>query len=64
MKKVFDLTQKQNFDELTPDQKEFTAKMIMKEVEKYAQEHNVSPEVAYEFYRKGMLGSDRIIGQV
>ena len=51
-----------SFNELTLDQKEFTAKMIMNEVEKYAKEHNVSPEVAYEFYQRGMLGSDRTIG--
>ena len=62
MKKVFDYTKQRDFNELSPEQQQFTAKMIMKEVEKYAKEHNVSPEVAYEFYRKGMLGSDRPTG--
>lgn len=62
MSKVFDYTKQSQMEQLDPDQREFTAKMIVNEVEKYAKEHNVSPETAYEFYRRGMLGSDRTIG--
>lgn len=59
MKKVFDYTKKKEMEQLDEGQQRFTAKMIVKEVERYAKEHNVSPETAYEFYRRGMLGSDR-----
>lgn len=32
---------------MAPDQRCFTAKMIMKEVEKIAKDHNISEEEAY-----------------
>ena len=61
-KKVFDYTRKNEFNQLGNDQQEFMARMMVREVEKYAIEHDVSPETVYELYRKGMLGSDRQLG--
>lgn len=44
---------KKHFDELNDDQRTFTAKRIMKDVERIAKELNISEQTAYEFYIKG-----------
>ena len=62
MKRVFEYTRKAEFEKLNSDQQRFTAKMIVKEVEKYAKEHDIPPELVYEFYCKGLFGSDRFMG--
>ncbi len=59
--KTFELLKKQNFANLSPDQQQFTAKMIMREVEKIAREKNISPEEAYYWYSKGLFDGDREI---
>ena len=62
MRRVYDYTKKNNMKKMTPIQREFMAKMIVKEVEKYAREHDVSAETVYELYSRGMLGADRKLG--
>lgn len=62
MKKVFEYTKKTAMEELSPDQREFMARMMVHEIQKYAMEHDVSEEAVYELYQRGMLGSDRAIG--
>ena len=57
--KAFELTRKQNMEEMSSDQRQFTAKMIVREVQKIAKEHNVSEEEAYWGYTHGLYGSDR-----
>lgn len=59
--KAFELTRKQNMQAMSPDQQRFTAKMIVKEVEKIAKEHNISEEEAYWGYTHGLYGADREI---
>ncbi len=61
--KAFDLSKKSNMKAMAPDQRCFTAKMIMKEVEKIAKDHNISEEEAYWGYTHGLYGSDREIGE-
>lgn len=61
--KVFEYTQKGNMNDLTSSQQKFTAKMIVKEVQKIAREHNISEEEAYLAYSHGLYGSDREINQ-
>lgn len=57
--KAFELTRKQNMEEMSSDQRQFTAKMIVREVQKIAKEHNISEEEAYWGYTHGLYGSDR-----
>lgn len=57
--KMFEYMRKGNFKELSPDQQRFVAARIMKDVNDYAAEHNISPEKAYEMYSLGLIGSDR-----
>ena len=57
--KAFELTRKQNMEELSSDQRQFTAKMIVREVQKIAKEHNISEEEAYWGYTHGLYGADR-----
>lgn len=57
--KAFELTRKQNMEEMSSDQRQFTAKMIVREVQKNAKEHNISEEEAYWGYTHGLYGSDR-----
>ena len=38
---VFEYGKKSNMNELSPDQQRFTAKMIVKEVQRIAKEHNI-----------------------
>jgi len=57
--KAFELTRKQNMEEMLSDQRQFTAKMIVREVQKIAKEHNISEEEAYWGYTHGLYGSDR-----
>lgn len=60
--KAFELARRQNMQSMSPDQQRFTAKMIVKEVEKIAKEHNISEEQAYWGYTHGLYGADREIG--
>ena len=62
MSKVFEFAKKKKMEELPPQQREFMAKMMVKEVQKYALTHDVSEETVFELYSKGMLGSDRSLG--
>lgn len=59
--RVFDYTKKCNMNDLTSSQQRFTAKMIVKEVQKIAKEQNISEEKAYLAYAHGLYGSDREI---
>ena len=51
---VFEYGKKSNMNELSPDQQRFTAKMIVKEVQRIAKEHNISEETAYWGYMHGV----------
>ena len=57
--KAFELTRKQNMEEMSSNQRQFTAKMIVREVQKIAKEHNISEEEAYWGYTHGLYGADR-----
>lgn len=46
-------------EEMSSDQRQFTAKMIVREVQKIAKEHNISEEEAYWGYTHGLYGADR-----
>ncbi len=59
--KVFEYGQKKNMEELSPVQQKFTAKMIVKEVQRIAKEHGISEETAYWGYMHGLYGGDREI---
>lgn len=59
--KAFELTQKKNMQAMSPTQRQFTAKMIVREVQKIAKEHNISEEEAYWGYTHGLYGADRDI---
>ena len=61
--KVFELCKKSNMKDMDPDQQLFTAKMIVREVQKIAREKNISEEEAYYWYSKGLFGGDREIGE-
>lgn len=52
--KMYEYTKKKNFDELSPEQKIFTAKVIMNDVKKIAKEKGISEKDAYEAYSKGL----------
>lgn len=57
--KAFELTRKKKLEELSSDQRQFTAKMIVREVQKIAKEHNISEKEAYWGYMHGLYGADR-----
>lgn len=57
--KAFNYTQKGNMNDLEATQQRFTAKLIIKEVQKIAKEHNISEEDAYLAYTHGLYGADR-----
>ncbi|MDD3414236.1 MAG: hypothetical protein PHY47_09565 [Lachnospiraceae bacterium] len=57
--KAFNYTQKGNMSDLAAPQQHFTAKMIIKEVQKIAKEQNISEEDAYWAYTHGLYGADR-----
>lgn len=57
--KAFELTRKKKLEELSSDQRQFTAKMIVREVQKIAKEHNISEKEAYWWYTHGLYGADR-----
>lgn len=59
--KAFELTKKKNMAAMSPTQQQFTAKMIVREVQKIAKEHNISEEEAYWGYTHGLYGADRDI---
>lgn len=61
MTRMFELTMESKFDRLTPDQKVFFAKKIIREVNQLAQEKNITNEEAYDLYNKGLYGADRQI---
>lgn len=56
--KMYEYTRKRNFNELSIDQKVFTAKVIMREVKKIAEEKGISEKDAYEAYSKGLYDKD------
>lgn len=60
--KAFDLSKESCMKAMTPEQQQFAAKMIMKEVEKIAKRNNISEEAAYWWYTHGLYGADREIG--
>lgn len=62
MKRVYDYTKKSVMKQLPLTQQEFMARMMVREVEKYAKEHDVSAETVYQLYSKGMFGADRQLG--
>ena len=57
--KAFELTRKKKLEELSSDQRQFTAKMIVREVQKIAKEHNISEKEAYWGYTHGLYGAER-----
>lgn len=57
--KAFELTRKKKLEELSSDQRQFTAKMIVREIQKIAKEHNISEKEAYWGYTHGLYGADR-----
>ena len=57
--KAFELTRKKKLEELSSDQRQFTAKMIVREVQKIAKEHNISEKEAYWGNTHGLYGADR-----
>ena len=57
--RAFQYAQKGNMDDLTNSQQKFTAKMIVREVQKIAKEHDISEEDAYWAYTHGLYGADR-----
>lgn len=59
--KAFELTKKNSMSKMSESQQQFTAKMIMREVQKIAKEKNISEEDAYWGYMHGLYGSDRKI---
>lgn len=60
--KAFEIAQRENFNNLSPEQQSFFSKMIMKEVKKIAKENNISEERAYWGYVHGLYGADREMG--
>lgn len=59
---MYEYTKKKKFDELSMEQKEFIAKVIMNDVKQIAQEKNIPEQLAYDLYSKGLFGSDRTVG--
>ena len=49
-------------ENLTPIQQKFVAKMIVKEVQRIAEEHHISEETAYWAYMHGLYDGDRELG--
>ena len=47
---------------MSSDQRQFTDKMIVREVQKIAKEHNISEKEAYWGYMHGLYGADRDVG--
>lgn len=46
---------RKNFNELTEEQRIFTAKRIVKDIERIAKKKNISEETAYDFYINGSV---------
>ncbi len=57
--RVFEYGKKSNMNELSSDQQRFTAKMIVKDVQRIAKKHNISEEAAYWGYMHGLYDGDR-----
>lgn len=51
--RVFELTEKKNINKMSAVQQQFTAKMVVREVQKIAKEKNISEEEAYWGYTHG-----------
>ena len=60
--RAFEYGMKMNMENLTPIQQKFVAKMIVKEVQCIAKEHNISEETAYWAYMHGLYDGDRELG--
>ena len=58
-KKAFEYARKDVMKELSGDQQKFTARMILSEVKRIAEEHGISEEKAYWGYTHGLYGGDR-----
>lgn len=57
--RVFEYGKQKNMAGLSPMQQKFTAKMIVKEVQRIAKEYHISEETAYWGYMHGLYGGDR-----
>lgn len=60
--KAFEYTKRENMEKLDDDTRKFVAKMIVREVKRIAEEHNISEEAAYWGYAHGLYGADRDMG--
>lgn len=57
--RAFELTDKRKMEDLDPERRIFAAKMILREVDRIAEEKGIAPEEAYECWRRGLYGGDR-----
>ena len=57
--RAFEYARESNMKDLEPIQQQFTAKMILKEVQKIAKEHGIDEETAYWAYMHGLYDGDR-----
>lgn len=57
--RAFEYGRQANMAGSSPTQRKFTAKMIVKEVQRIAREHHISEEVAYWGYMHGLYDGDR-----
>ena len=59
--RIFELLQGQHFKKMTWEQQKFLCKIVKKDVEKAAKESNLTEQVVYYYYTKGLYGGDRDI---
>lgn len=57
--RAFEYGRKVNMENLAPIQQKFVAKMIVREVQRIAEEHHISEETAYWAYMHGLYDGDR-----
>ena len=57
--RAFEYGRKMNMENLDPIQQKFVDKMIVREVQRIAKEHNISEETAYWAYMHGLYDGDR-----
>lgn len=62
MTRMFDCTKKKNMEELDSDSRKLMARIVVRDVKQIAKRLGVSEEIAYEAYRRGLLGGDRQLG--
>ena len=62
MKYMFDYTKEKTLKELDPDSRKLMARIVVRDVKQIAKRLGVSEEIAYEAYRRGLLGGDRQLG--